>query len=229
MIDQKATEWVLVGLSLPDAVLDAVLLASPTHLLACYTQLVSMRREIVAVEVRPHAERWPLSDNRLDSLFAEALQSWLGPSLDSLGESLPPQPPPISAKFLRHLPLGLALAERAKGLGVATTQEPLAVHLMSTADESQLSDADMRLLPYLRDALMYATAVRVGDRSPAKVIAKYHGITTASAQGRIAKSRDRGLLDTVGRGQVGGSLTPKGEALFQRLQDAGVIRVIGKA
>jgi hypothetical protein len=151
------------------------------RMLAFFTTVVKDSREVVSLWVGP-----------LHSDPAFWLEGALGLFADSIA-----RPVPVSRALLREVKFRELLKARAEAL-------PL-----DTAADGAL-DPEGEYPPALDDAITYVAAVRDG-RSPASVIASARGITRRSAEGRIARARDRGYLTPAKARTVGGRLTPKAQ------------------
>lgn len=194
--------------------LDGVLMSSEHHFLACWTMMLSGKREVVALEIRPKRR----SGHPGRAAAANLIKEWLLPATQSLAKELPKEPAPVTTALVRAIPLGQVMAARQEALEVEERANAAGARGLSLITPSGSVHEYPKLRPseldHLLDAATYADAVNRGSRSPAVPVAERRGIDVRSAHNRIAKARRLGYLTQASHGKVGGELTPKAKKLI---------------
>ncbi len=118
---------------------------------------------------------------------------------------------PLPTAFIRNLPLGSFLEFARELVESLDHEDELTIE---PPDLSTMSAAERRAYQVAEDAFLYVAALLQGRRSPARLIAGYRGISERTAQGRIAKAREMGMLTAAEHGRAGGELTPAARRLL---------------
>lgn len=199
--------------------LDVVVLARGSLTLFCVTGVVEGRREIVGAHMQPapdgfRAQEW--ADHvgelrRRAGVIADEFARFPAASLI-----------PITAEVLRSVPIRDVMAYRERdvservqmhgaleGMGIATR-----------LGQGELTGDDEKRLAYLDDAVTYVAALAEG-RSPAGLIADRRGISKRTAEGRVLKARELGLLTEATGRVASGQLTEDAERLLAFVRNLG--------
>jgi hypothetical protein len=200
--------------------LDALVVERATHLAVCWTAELDGKRAVVAVEFLPRPKAGVVG---LDLSEVQERATHI--------ENLGPLKP-LSSSALRDLSFSSILGlrgEMAKAMGSAR-ESPLSLHEMRQALEANLPRDDSMeraarailedavKVDYLPDAVLYVEAIRDGV-SPRRRIGEERGIELQSADRRIARAREIGLLTPAKeQRRAGGQLTDLANAALTLLR-----------
>ena len=166
----------------------------------------------MCIVVVPYSDSW-LTAFRLRK--GNAMEQW---RVVEFGAALSGVDANLTGNSLRDLPLGeLVATARRTARGALRPEASKWRSPSDVALSAFRSHARGRGRPdrdFAELALEYVLLVDGGDRTPAKTLADRFGNTQSAWVNRILQARRRGLLTPVGRGEAGGSLTPKAEELL---------------
>ena len=124
---------------------------------------------------------------------------------------------PLVSADLARVPLDLILRNAEEAIGRYQFSVKGQTELMLPTRMSELRHPGRRGHPdrhYARIFQTYVDLITAGSDAPISELAQAEQVTTHTARKWVAVARDRGLATSVGRGQMGGSLTELGlEAL----------------
>lgn len=120
---------------------------------------------------------------------------------------------PITSRLLRELPTAHIETSINKRLFAMKSTETLAGNKIVLPSGAKVARRDL-LKPlagtgktdpdfYERVALQHGQLVKQGDRNPTATMAEINGVALTTAQGWVAKTRNRGLLPPGRRGRAG--------------------------
>lgn len=199
---------------------DAVVGRSDSHYIALWFAPAGPAGwEVVGVDLVPAD---PLVEGLPDQ--ADWIDSWLRPRGEMIAAAVSRGArTPLGQPDVRGIPLRAAASWRSSRLLMNAYDSAPELDVEVRAGARGLSDKQLRLAGLLQDAMDY-THARAYGVSPAALIALRRGVTSGTAEQRIAKARLAGLLAD----DSSGGLTAAAERLEQEIA-RGIHRIIGKA
>lgn len=136
--------------------------------------------------------------------------------------SRPMPPPPITARWLRDLPVGVIQEVARLGIVDRSTQVRFledsgwAETLRRAARPGRGGRDDFYFASVAAD---YVAALRKNSRNPVAALASMRGVSPATVRNLVHEARRRGLLTPSLAGRAGGELTEKAKALLREQKE----------